>query len=65
MTRKDYEKIAQTIKDTLKDVALEVSPRYQQSEVWGIQRVMEKLCDTLKEDNPNFRRDTFMRACGF
>lgn len=65
MTRKDYKAIAKAIEESVKQVYLEVTPHSQREEVWGIERVVESLCVVLKADNPNFQRETFIKACGF
>jgi len=60
MSRKDYIKLAQLIKD---------NSRTHNSVNRGITHVISldiisDLCDMLKEDNPNFDEDRFSAACG-
>jgi len=77
MTRKDYELIARTFRFyTDADKAGEATQqattghyKYTQSEAdrarqSRIQALALTLSDNLKLDNPNFNRDTFLKACG-
>lgn len=54
MTKKDYELIAEHIKEAPKGVFNEF---YREAFVCG-------LADKLKNDNPKFDRDKFLTACG-
>lgn len=77
MTRKDYEIIARTFRTyTDADKAAEATQqattghyKYTQSEAdrarqGRIKALALTLSDNMKQDNPNFNRDTFLKACG-
>ena len=57
MTRKDYQLIADVIKQTYKNEDRQVA------EV-AIQNVALSLSVELKKDNPNFKPALFLKACG-
>jgi hypothetical protein len=57
MTRKDYQLIADVIKQTYKNEDRQVA------EV-AIQNVAVSLAAELKKDNPNFKPALFLKACG-
>ena len=57
MTRKDYQLIADVIKQTYKNEDRQVA------EV-AIQNVAVSLAVELKKDNPNFKPALFLQACG-
>ena len=57
MTRKDYQLIADVIKQTYKNEDRQVA------EV-AIQNVAVSLAVELKKDNPNFKPALFLKACG-
>jgi hypothetical protein len=64
MTRKDYILIADAFQMTvnaLKDNERMLRPDIQET---GIYRVAVTLCSLLKDNNPRFNSDKFMRACG-
>lgn len=56
MTRKDYEKIADTLA-TLKG--------YGSTDKKTLECVVIELGMTLEQDNPRFNMDKFYKACGF
>jgi hypothetical protein len=56
MTRKDYEIIADAIKN---------SHEGEGSSRVIAMRIANKLSSHMKEGNPNFNKDKFMKACGF
>ena len=68
MTRKDYQLIADTIRRSVQ----EVRDIYGESEIKDIESHMavaisitiRNLQQGLKQDNPNFKPDTFYKACG-
>ncbi len=57
MTRKDYQLIADVIKQTYKN-------EYRQVAEVAIQNVALSLSVELKKDNPNFKPALFLKACG-
>lgn len=61
MTKKDYVMLAQEIAKARKEYHGGV-------EDWAVERVLDDLCDNLvirlKVDNPAFKKDTFLKACG-
>lgn len=59
MSRKDYVKFAEIIKDVEGGCHLD-NPR----EVAAVHEIMLKMARTLKADNPNFRPVQFFMACG-
>ena len=72
MTRKDYECMAQVIKDAKTDTD-RVTTEYHlkkdnalQSEILHdrIQKIADRMADNFKAENPRFDRDKFMKACG-
>jgi hypothetical protein len=64
MTRKDYIKLASSIKDTRRG---ESAIRVGEQRTWtlnGIDSVARDLCRVLEWDNPRFDRAKFLAACG-
>lgn len=57
MTRKDYELIARTIKDSL-------APNRQPIDMALDRFFAGRIALELKRDNANFNREKFLRACG-
>ena len=57
MTKKDYIKIAKLIKK--QDVGIINSPKIYMDK----EEFISDLCEILKDDNPNFSKETFRRAC--
>jgi hypothetical protein len=55
MTRKHFKIIAQILHDA----------RFEGLDPLTIDRLIEDFADALKQTNPYFKRDTFMRAAGF
>jgi len=77
MTRKDYEIIARTFRAyTDADKAGEATQqattghyKYTQSDTDRARAsrlllLANTLANSMKQDNPNFNRDTFLKACG-
>jgi hypothetical protein len=77
MTRKDYQKIASFILDRANEYVLEKkfpmsklsdreSPEFIElcGFVDGISYTVGALCSAFKDDNPNFKADKFIEACG-
>jgi hypothetical protein len=77
MTRKDYELIARAIRiyadaDKSGEAAQQATTghyKYIQSDTdkarqSRLQALALTLSDSLKQDNPNFNRDTFLKAAG-
>jgi len=60
MTRKDYELIAKAINRQYHWFLINPS----NSATNGIEHVIYQLIENLQEDNPRFRRDIFLKACG-
>jgi hypothetical protein len=58
MTRKDFKLIAAVLNQARED--LPYSARHE-----IIDRLTEEFADALKQTNPLFKKDTFMRAAGF
>jgi len=60
MSRKDYIKLAQLIKDNSRTYN-----RVNHGMIHVVSTdIIDGLCDMLKEDNPNFDEDRFTTACG-
>ena len=57
MTKKDYIKIAKLIKK--QDVGIINSPKIYMDK----EEFISDLCEILKEDNSNFNKETFKKAC--
>ncbi len=57
MSRKDYQAIADAIRP-----AVAASKAYSGEEMAKI--VAERIATALQEDNPRFKREVFMKACG-
>lgn len=57
MSTKDYKKIAGVFRDQL-------SRADCFDETRAIEVVAEQLCKVFSEDNPKFKRDLFLTACG-
>ena len=58
MTRKDFELIADTIRN-LRDASYESGVNELQREM-----IAKQFAAALRSTNPNFNRDRFVRACG-
>ena len=54
MNKKDYIKIADTLREIIKGLDFTTSQTYIQI------KVIEPFCDMLEADNPKFNRDTFI-----
>ena len=70
MTRKDYQLIAKAIADTQSRIHNNVggSGDYTESrdaQLRGVRRAAAHLADALAEDNPTFKADLFLKACGY
>ena len=61
MTKKDYIKLAQALKDSRPDF----SPNLRQVKIEVWRNTVEHLAQTLQFDNPQFNRDRFLHACGY
>ena len=60
MTKKHYIKVAAAFNGSLPDARdTDHASRY-----FTLRQVAEKLCVVFALDNPNFKRETFLRACG-
>ena len=55
MSKRDYSHIAEIVNDNLADTMVESR---------AIATMTRELADYFKSDNPNFRYDTFFKACG-
>lgn len=55
MTRKDYVKIAEAVYDVPRDTKLQRDAQ---------ERIAHNLCKVLREDNPAFDSERFLKACG-
>lgn len=60
MSRKDYRAIAAVI-----ERELPISRDAERETYNALYAVADHLSVLFKQDNPNFRRSTFMDACGF
>ena len=64
MTRKDYQLIADCIRKSLEHMQDEYKfPDMQQHMAVATAVIIRHLQDGLKQDNPNFKPDTFYKAC--
>ena len=62
MTKQQFEKIAETIKDSSdEDLTFGGEPAGTRKRVYKI--FCEKFADSLKTTNPNFDRGKFLKAC--
>jgi|TARA_R100001510_G_C7602782_1_gene168842 dihydroneopterin aldolase len=52
MTRKDYKVFAELIKTSVNN-----------PEIFTITDLANELCEVFKKDNPNFKKDLFLKAC--
>ncbi len=57
MTKKDYIKIAKSIKDNTGD------DYYDEGHMVYKDGIIQDLCAVFLEDNPNFDKDKFIKAC--
>ena len=77
MTRKDYELIARTFRaytdaDKVRETMQQATTghyKYAQSDTDRARAnrlllLANTLANNMKQDNPNFNRDTFLKACG-
>lgn len=64
VTRKDYQLIADCIRKSLEHMQGEYNfPDMQEHMAVATAVVIRHLQDGLKQDNPNFKPDTFYKAC--
>jgi hypothetical protein len=61
MTRKDYEAIAAVIKAVREEPVVKNRPVTQAV----VDMLATRLCVTFADDNDRFRKERFLRACGF
>lgn len=59
MTRKDYEAIARSVKNTM-EVTKKSLPAHA-----AVYSVVQNLCEVFEQDNPRFNAERFIAACGF
>ena len=69
MTRKDYEMIAQAVRDALPDLS-EREPGAPLADdthaaLSHLRTAADYIADGCKADNPRFNRKRFIAACGF
>ena len=77
MTRKDYELIARTFRaytdaDKITEKMQQATPGHYKYKPSDTDRARASrllllattLADNMKQDSPNFNRDTFLKACG-
>ena len=72
MTRKDYVMIAETIRETLNDIARDAASdlltdngrTHINGERAGVRHLALRLGVQLQQDNPRFEMGTFLKACG-
>jgi hypothetical protein len=62
MSRKHYRLIAETIE---RELPIEAHRAQHSDQYNTLYSVADALSVIFKQDNPNFRRSTFMDACGF
>lgn len=61
MTRKDYEKIAETLKNSLPR-----APKTGYDPLLDLKlELVNRFITMLEQDNPRFDADKFLKACGF
>lgn len=60
MTRKDYELLAQAVRDALYDPSVQPSTECQRA----VRLVACHIADDLADDNDRFDRERFLKACG-
>jgi hypothetical protein len=73
MTRKDYVMIAETLRQTLADIARDASSdlltdtgrTHLGGERAGVRHAALRVMEALAAENPRFERETFLKACGF
>lgn len=68
MTHKDYNAISAAIKSTVpeyRDTDSETVHNFKETQraVTGV--VAEQIAQAMQADNPNFKKERFMSACGF
>lgn len=61
MTKKDYARIAQALKDNKPEFSAGLRDILIQS--WN--NTVETIAMTLQQDNPRFDRNHFLTACGY
>lgn len=64
MSKKDYTRLAQALKDS-KPSMLQAGPNYYNGVIQTWNNTVETLAMTLQADNPRFNRDRFLAACGY
>jgi hypothetical protein len=58
MTRKDYELIAEVLKDRVD------AYKNHNGELAGVESAAYRLSNAFAQDNPRFNRGWFLKACG-
>jgi len=63
MTRKDYQAIADAMREVYEDFSGDgVAIQYQAHE--ALDYALTKLCEVFAQDNPRFSTEKFIKACG-
>ena len=62
MSKKDYQLIAQALKDSK---PVKVNEQYNNDEIQTWMNCTEKLTNMLAQNNPSFNRAKFLTACGY
>lgn len=64
MSKKDYELIAESLKNSQPDSRL-VQPEYWSTACAQWKISVKIICDSLSNNNPRFNREKFLKACGY
>lgn len=64
ISKKHYKQIAEVIRAEVRTQTQEDTPATILVKHKALQAVAVALCDIFENDNPNFRRSTFLGACG-
>lgn len=65
MTKKDYIKIAQVLKESKPDTMYYDRENDYQFARFEWKNICERMADMLADDNPLFNRVKFLKACGY
>lgn len=63
MTKKDYQAIAQAIKENLTPLNKYFAANVDMDGICKVNGFINALCNILKADNPRFNADKFREAC--
>ena len=65
LTKKHFEKIAKAIKDGVENQRCLTSNHFEKDEKTAVgEAIAEEIAKVFSQENPNFNRERFIKACG-